>query len=374
MGRMAVYNVDRMDCRGLLTSAGNGISTAIASGFITLLASGRIHAQAADGSDDLPQKPIADMFQPLSTPAEMIHEASLFVLAITAIIFVVVTFLLFYTVFKFKKPKDDDGSEPPQVYGSNQIELAWTVLPIVITVVLILVTARTIGEVQNKPMPADALTIRLVGNQWWWKVEYPDYGFVTANEIHVPVSSKDDQRITHIILESADVIHSFWVPQLAGKTDLVPNRANHTWIEPHEVGVYFGNCAEYCGTQHAHMLLRVYVDTPEQFDAWVKQQQEAPQQEPATPEEIAGKTAFFSHACVNCHTIAGTAAAGKFGPDLTTLATRDTIAAGAAPLTPETLHDWVRDPQTIKPGALMPDMKLSDQEVKDITAYLLTLK
>jgi len=326
-----------------------------------------------DSPNDLPQKPVADIFEPLSAPAEMIHEASIIVLVITGAIFVIVTFLLFYTVFKFRRPKDDDGSEPPQVYGSTQIELAWTVLPIVITVVLVLVTARTIGEVQNKPMPEDALRIRLVGNQWWWKVEYPDYGFVTANEIHVPVSSEGEPRITHIILESADVIHSFWVPQLAGKTDLVPNRRNHTWIEPREVGVYFGNCAEYCGTQHAHMLLRVYVDTPEQFEAWVKDQQSMPP-EPTTPETIAGKKAFFSHACINCHTIAGTDAAGQFGPDLTHLASRDTIAAGAAPLTPETLHDWVRDPNTIKPGALMPDMKLSDQEVRDITAYLLTLK
>lgn len=348
---------------------GRSLSTRFAKAMAWLM--GILLFPPAYAQDELPLKPIADIFKPESTPAESIHVASLLVLAITAGIFLIVTFMLFYTVFRYRKPKEDDGREPPQVYGSNQIELAWTVLPIVITVVLILVTARTIGEVQNKEMPEDALTIRIVGNQWWWKVEYPDYGFVTANEIHVPLSTEDDPRITHIILESADVIHSFWVPQLAGKTDLVPNRTNHTWIEPRKRGVYFGNCAEYCGTQHAHMLLRVYVDTPEEFEKWVANQEKGPVED---PQVTAGRTAFFSHACINCHTIEGTDAVGKFGPDLTHLASRETLAAGTVPLTPDTLREWVRDPQTIKYGALMPDMKLSDEEVDAITQYLLTLK
>jgi cytochrome c oxidase subunit II len=167
------------------------------------------------------------------------------------------------------------------------------------------------------------------------------------------------------------VAHSFWVPQLAGKTDLIPNRVNRMWIEPTQVGTYLGNCAEYCGTQHARMLLRVIVHEPDDFARWV-----AAQQQPAVAEAQvhAGRDVFFATSCVNCHTISGTTAQGKFGPDLTHLMSRDTLAAGTAPNTPDTLRAWVRDPQTLKEGALMPNMQLSDTELDQIVAYLLTLK
>jgi cytochrome c oxidase subunit 2 len=317
---------------------------------------------AAYPQDGGQMRPVSDMFQPLSRPAEMIHTSSVLVLAITAGIFVVVTALLIYVVWKFRrKGPEDDLREPPQVYGSTHIELAWTVVPIIITVVLILVTSRTIGEIQNRKMPANAVQVRLVGHQWWWEVEYPKDGFVTANEIHVPVSRRSGpgERPTELILESADVIHSFWVPQLAGKTDLIPNRRNHAWIEPFATGTFFGSCAAFCGTQHANMLLRVVVHEP------------APPQ-PGLASQ--GHDAFFKRSCVNCHKIDGTSAAGVFGPNLTKLMTRQTIGAGVAPLTPETLRAWVRDPQSIKAGCLMPDMQLPDSEVDAITAYLLTLK
>jgi len=329
-------------------------------------------AQAVTGGE---MRPIADIFQPLSRPAEMIHESAILVLAITAGIFIVVTAMLIFVVWKFRrKGAEDDLKEPPQIYGSTHIELAWTVIPILITFVLILVTSRTIGEIQNAKMPEDALKVRLVGHQWWWEVHYPDLGIITANEIHVPVSSRDGKkRPTHIILESADVIHSFWVPQLAGKTDLVPNRANQTWIEPFATGTFFGNCAEYCGTQHANMLLRVIVQEPEDFEKWVANMK----QPPLTPESglaAQGHRDFYANACVSCHRVDGTVAEGVFGPDLTKLMTRQTIGAGVADLTPKTLRAWVRDPQDLKTGCLMPDMKLLDSEVDSITAYLLTLK
>ena len=165
--------------------------------------------------------------------------------------------MLVYIVVKFRRPENDDGNEPPQIYGSTNIELAWTVIPILITVVLVLVTSRTIGEIQNAKMPEDALKVRVVGHQWWWEVHYPELGIITANEIHIPVSDRDLAKATptHFTLQSADVIHSFWLPQLGGKTDVVPNKDNETWFDPFETGVYFGNCAEYCGTQHANMLL-----------------------------------------------------------------------------------------------------------------------
>lgn len=329
----------------------------------------------AQAVPDYPMRKVADMFQPLSRPAEMIHSASLLVLLICAGIFLTVTGLLIYVCVKFRRRKDDDLREPPQIYGSTNIELAWTVIPILITVVLILVTSRTIGEIQNMAMPKDALEIRLVGHQWWWEIHYPGLGIVTANEIHVPVSSREagGGKPTHFTLQSADVIHSFWVPQLAGKTDVVPNRSNSTWIEPYETGIYFGNCAEYCGTQHGNMLLRVVVHTPEGFEQWVAQQK-SPPPAPQTPEEIKGHDIFYNTACINCHTVDGTVAEGKFGPDLTKLMTRMTIGAGVAPLDQKNLRTWVRDPQLLKVGCLMPDMKLLDSEVDAVVAYLQTLK
>ena len=167
------------------------------------------------------------------------------------------------TTVRFRRRAQDDGAEPPQIYGSNQLELAWTVIPILIVLVLVLVTARTIADVQNRPAPPDALHVTVVGHQWWWEVRYPALGLVTANELHVPVSTASRRQLTFLRLESADVAHSFWVPQLAGKTDLIPNRVNRMWIEPTQVGTYLGNCAEYCGTQHARMLLRVIVHEPD---------------------------------------------------------------------------------------------------------------
>lgn len=332
-----------------------------------------VHAQGA--GSEYPMRRVADMFQPLSRPAELIHQSALLVIWISAGIFVVVTGLLVYIVVKYRRRTADDDSEPPQIYGSSHIEMAWTVIPILITIVLILVTSRTIGEVQNAVLPENTLKVRLVGHQWWWEVHYPELGIVTANEVHVPVSDRDPEkaRPTHFQLQSADVIHSFWVPQLAGKTDLVPNRTNETWIDPYETGVYFGNCAEYCGTQHANMLLRVIVHTPEGFERWVDEMR-APVPHPVTAEAQLGKKLFFDTSCVSCHSVDGTVAEGVFGPDLTKLMTRQTIGAGVAPLNDRTLWQWVKDPQTLKVGCLMPDMQLLDTEVDAIVAYLKTLK
>src|SRR5262249_49490934 len=152
-----------------------------------------------------------------------------------------------------------DGSEPPQVYGSNKLETAWTVLPVLIVLVLALTTARVIQMVQGKVRPASAIDVTVIGHQWWWEFRYPASGIGTANELHVPVSDPRAPTPTWLTLLSADVAHSFWVPRLAGKTDLIPNRVNHMWFAPTTPGVYLGQCAEYCGTQHAKMLLRVYV-------------------------------------------------------------------------------------------------------------------
>jgi cytochrome c oxidase subunit II len=318
-----------------------------------------------------PEHRITDMFKPLASPAEAERTTAWLAIGITAIIFVVVAGLIVYTIARFRRrPADSDLQEPPQVYGSNQIEAAWTVIPILIVFILIGVSARVIAAIQNASPPAQMLKVTLVGHQWWWEVRYPDYHLVTANEIHVPVSP-DGQRATYLQLTSADVIHSFWVPQLAGKTDLIPNRINYMWIDPREPGVYVGNCAEYCGTQHANMLLRVVADQPADFDKWI-----ADQQKPATedPQASAAKSAFASLACVNCHMIRGTAAVGVYGPDLTHLMSRQTLAAGVLTNTPQNLRAWVDDPQQAKPGCFMPSMKLTPPQLAQVVSYLQSLR
>jgi len=308
------------------------------------------------------------IFAPVSTPADSIFGLSVFVFSTVAGIFVVVFALLVYAVVRFRS-QNSSSTEPAQIYGSTQVELAWTVIPVLIVVALFLAAARVIGSVQNQPRPQNAIEVVVTGHQYWWEYRYPRFNIVTANELHVPVSDPSHPTPTFLTLLSADTDHSFWVPRLGGKTDLIPNHPNQMWIDPHETGVFLGQCAQYCGTQHAKMLLRVYVQSPEEFDRWVREQQQLPQ-----TSGSAGKRVFESTACVNCHTVSGTPAIGKFGPDLTHLMSRDTIAAGAAPNTSETLRLWIKSPDTIKPGSKMPAMGLSDQDLDTVTAYLETLR
>src|SRR5271165_3013765 len=297
-----------------------------------------------------------NIFAPVSTPAKSIFGLSMFVLAVTAAIFVVVFTLLAYSVVKFRKRGNDDGREPPQVYGSNQVEIAWTVIPVLVVLSLLVATARVIADVQNAARPDNTIEVTAIGHQFWWEFRYPALGVATANELHVPVSDGNHPIPTFIKLLSADTDHSFWVPRLAGKTDLIPNHPNSMWIDPHETGVYLGQCAQYCGTQHAKMLLRVYVQSREEFDQWIEHQRQSAAASDAASE---GQRIFERTACVNCHAVAGTTAIGRFGPDLTHLMSRDTIGAGAAPNTDENLRQWIQDPSTIKPGSKMPAMGLS---------------
>ena len=308
---------------------------------------------------------------PASTPAHEIYSLSKFVLVITGAIFVIVAGLLAFVIIRFHERKTDAGHEPAQVYGSTHVELAWTVIPVLIVVVLFLTTARIIFAIQDAPEPPSALDVTVVGHQFWWEFRYPRLGIVTANELHIPVSTTADPQPAYLELLSADVDHSFWVPQLGGKTDLIPNHPNKMWIDPQSPGLYLGQCAQFCGVEHAKMLLRVYVDTPRLFDAWVKNQQQPAVDNPAV---AAGRQVFESEACANCHTIRGTSARGLFGPDLTHLMSRATIASGAADNTPANLRSWIEDPNTFKPGSLMPAMQLSDQQVDELVSYLSTLR
>jgi cytochrome c oxidase subunit 2 len=317
------------------------------------------------------QHPVPSVLKPESTPANTIYHLSFLVMAINIGVFAVVFGLLVYVLLRFRSRSQGANREPAQVYGSTQIELAWTVIPVLIVLILFLATARVIHGIQDARKPESAVEVTAIGHQFWWEFRYPKYGVVTANELHIPVSDPSHPTPTFLKLLSADTDHSFWIPQLAGKTDLIPNRTNELWMDPKSTGTYLGQCAQYCGTQHAKMLLRVSVDTPEEFDQWIREQQK-----PVAAEnvEFPGRHVFETTACVNCHAVGGTGAKGQFGPDLTHLMSRRTIASGAAANTAENLRLWIANPDAIKPGSLMPAMKLSEADLDALVRYLRTLE
>jgi cytochrome c oxidase subunit 2 len=246
----------------------------------------------------------------------------------------------------------------------------WTALVVVGLTILIVVSFlvdRRLAEAGPRP-----LNIKVTANQWWWAIEYQDADasqtLRTANELHLPLG-----RAAHVELHSNDVIHSFWVPNLTGKEDLIPGQVNRLVMTPRRTGQFRGQCAEFCGLQHAHMALDVTVDTPEQFEAWRRAQLQVPPP-PVQPDLVVGQQLFVSKACVMCHTIQGTIAAAVTGPDLSHVASRKTIAAGALVNTQANLGRWIDDPTRIKPGTNMPKVKLTGDELAQVTAYMASLK
>jgi cytochrome c oxidase subunit 2 len=322
------------------------------------------------------------IFAPAAPPAESIRDLSILVNAICGFIFVVVEGILIYCLIRFRRrgSESQDEVEPPQVYGSMPIEIAWTAAPALIVFVLLLVTARTLWEVKVRP-PAPAardntLYVTVIGRQWWWQYVYDEYngrklGFTTANELHIPVSDPGAARPVYLTLKSADVCHSFWVPRLAGKTDLIPGKTNVMWLQADRPGLFVGQCAEYCGTQHANMLIRVVVESPGEFQSWLEREAASAVDDASARE---GKSVFLGQSCVNCHAVRGTSARGVYAPDLTHLMSRRTLAAGMAPSTRENLRRWVDDPQAIKPGCLMPAFGLSARDRELLVGYLETLR
>ncbi|MBI1916632.1 MAG: cytochrome c oxidase subunit II [Planctomycetes bacterium] len=346
------------------------------------------------------------IFDPASPQAESIRNLGILVLAITGGIFLVVEGILFYTMFRFRRgappgplvPNPDPkvpppvtvepagtSPEPPQVYGSKPIEIAWTAAPTLVVLILLLVITRTLWEIApDRPEPHEgdnALFVTVIGRQWWWEYRYDHYngrplGFTTANELHIPVGRDGKDYPVYLTLQSADVCHSFWVPRLAGKTDLIPGRTNHMTFHTATAGLYVGQCAEYCGTQHAKMLLRVNAQPSEEFESWLRHEEQ-----PATDVETVreDKHVFLKQSCVNCHLVRGTekdtpARRREYAPDLTHLMSRKTLASGIIVNDVKTLRDWVRDPQNIKAGCLMPAFGLSDRELDSVVRYLLTLR
>jgi cytochrome c oxidase subunit II len=300
------------------------------------------------------------MLHPVGPAADKIAWLWWIMFGILSAIFVIV--MLFAAWAVLRAPHADKSSPP---LGSVKfIVVGGIVLP---TVVLVFLLFLTVDSTVALRIPETSLTIRVVGHKWWWEVEYPEQGIVTANEIHIPAGQPVLLR-----LESADVIHSFWVPQLGGKMDMLPEHERVFWIQAHRPGIYRGQCAEFCGLQHALMAFVVVALPPEEFEAWLEARRR-PHPEPETPLLRRGQEVFFEAGCHNCHAIRGTEAAGRIGPDLTHISTRRTLGAATVPNNHGNLAGWTVNPQPIKPGNRMPATYLGSEDLHALVAYLESL-
>lgn len=299
-----------------------------------------------------------------------LKESNLFwgILIIATAVFVIVISVLIYSIVRYRARPD--SPEPTQTHGNTKIEIAWTIAPSVVLVLVLIATITTMFSVQQPASPK-TITINAVGHQWWWEFQYPDQHFVTADEMWMPTNT-----VVHINLISNNVIHSFWVPQLGGKTDVIPGHDNSMWLQADAAGWYRGECAEFCGTQHAHMDFLVHAVSNSQYQAWVTQQQQVA----ATPTDAlaqAGEKYFATSGCISCHAVNGVTTLDPsklIGPNLTHFGGRQWIAGGVVANTPTNLAAWLRDPQAVKDGADMPNLHLTNDQINELVAYLESLK
>ncbi len=302
---------------------------------------------------------------PVTDQGRVISDLFNLELVLALLLFLLVGGLLTTVIIRFRgRPGDAD---PPQVEGNRRLEVTWTLLTVLVLACLFILTVRTMNTVDAAS--AGELPIQVIGHQWWWEFQYGDQGVETANELHVPEGAP-----LRLDLRSADVIHSFWLPQFGWMEDNIPGKTNQMRVRVNRAGDYMGACTQFCGAEHARMRLRVTVQPPDQFDAWMQQQRQ-PAAPPTSAAAAHGQQVFEQRTCANCHVIQGTAAHGKVGPDLTHLASRVTIGAGILDNTPDNLRRWVKDAQGAKAGALMPSFPdLSDADLSDLVSYLEGLK
>ena len=304
-------------------------------------------------------------------------------------VFVLVEGALLYAIVKFRARPG--APEPEQTHGNTTVEIIWTIIPAAILAMIAVPTVKAIFETAKEP-GADALQVEVIGHQWWWEFRYPGLNIVTANELHVPVGQTVNLRMT-----TADVIHSFWIPNFAGKRDVFPKRFNNIWFKADTTGLFSGQCAEFCGVEHGRMAFRVVAQTPEEFQAWSTRQQvgspmigggmvpdstlvtalvAATGDSAAMVDSILarGKAVFMAGGCIGCHAMVGTPMAGQLalvGPNLSHVGSRHTIAAGTLPMSDENLARWLHNPEAVKPGVLMKlPRPLTDDEVSALVAYL----
>jgi cytochrome c oxidase subunit 2 len=301
------------------------------------------------------------MLDPQGPGAERIARLWWLMLAISAVVFAVV--VGFLVVALARRRGDPDRSAEQPRWGDRLVILGGVVIPSVILISVFAVSLRDLGALAGARDP-EALRVEVEGNLWWWEVRYPDTGAITANEIHIPSGEP-------VILEltTRDVIHSVWAPELQAKLDMIPGRTNTLTIEADEPGVYRGQCAEYCGLQHARMAFYVVAHESTEFDAWLRSETDD-RAEPATAAAREGERIFLTSSCAGCHAVRGTAADGDLGPDLTHVAARDRLAAGTIPNDRPSLERWISDPQSVKPGAEMPESELTPSELEAVLAYL----
>ena len=303
---------------------------------------------------------------------------------LAVVVFIGVQGALLYIMWRFRYR--EGHALPDQVHGNTALEIGWTIAPAVILVIMAVPTIRTIFALEtpatSSPDGSAPLVVEVVGKQWWWEFRYPEFvdaqghPLTTANEMILPVG-----RTAVLNMTSDNVVHSFWVPQLMGKMDVMPNHVNQIWFTPEDPGQYFGQCAEYCGIQHANMRMNVIAMTPTDFQAWVRRQLQPVAGPPAgvSAEQAAlieaGATAFQQNGCIGCHTVsAAIREEGKIGPNLAHFGSRTTLASGIRTNTRENLAHWLEDPQAIKPGNFMPNLLLRPQDVEALVAYLHSLK
>ena len=304
------------------------------------------------------------------TPASSVSakESNLYqtILWMAVGVFVIVESLLVYNIVRFRRRTDDD-SLPPQIYGNTRLEVVWTLVPVVLVGLLFTFTFNTMRDLEPPaPSPAD-VHVTVFGHRWWWEFDYPDQGIITANELHVPVGVP-----IRLQVESVDVIHSFWIPQVSGKVDAIPGQTNELWFQADTLGEYHGQCAEFCGLNHANMRIKLVVESQADFKAWVANQQK-PAAEPQNDLQAKGQKIILSGICQNCHTLGDHKALNNVGPNLTHLMSRSVFAGATFDLNEANLHNWLLHNKQMKPGNDM-TITISNSDANALMAYLVTLK
>lgn len=306
---------------------------------------------------------------PSSPAAGEVANLFYFIFWIAVVIFILVEGLLVFFVLRYQRRAADE--HPEQYHGNTRLEVTWTLIPALILAVVFAFTIKTMGTTGPTTAPAQGLPIRVVGHQWWWEIQYNNGQVLTASEVHIPAG-----QVVNVALQSDNVIHSFWVPHLMGKTDVVPAHENQTWLYSDKTGTFSGQCAEFCGAQHANMLFRVIVQPQSEFQAWLNSQAQPPIEPAAGSLQAQGRDIFQNpkYLCVGCHAINGTNAKGVTGPNLTHAASRSCFAGCMFDFNHENLTRWLTNPQAMKPGTLMRINALTPEEVQALTAYVESLR
>jgi cytochrome c oxidase subunit 2 len=314
-----------------------------------------------------------DTLSPKSELTRTMYNVFMEITVLDSIVLVVVVIAMIGAIWIYSSREGDPG-EPSAIHSDVTLEMLWTVIPALILVAITIPTVHAIIRTQPDKWSADTLEVKVIAHQWWWEFQYPTLSVETADEVHIPAN-----RSIHFAMTSKDVIHSFFMPALGGKRDVIPGQENQITLTADTPGEYYGQCTEFCGTSHANMRFRVFVDTPEDFAKWVAHQNELPIK-PTEGSAAAGAKIWADAPCAICHTIKGVSGFSKdytygfLGPDLTHFGSRGTLAGSTLKNTPENVALWIKNPDAVKPGANMPTLGLDGEQLNDLVTYLESLK